>query len=101
MKVELVIEMSDDSLRDLAAKQAQEMLHNLNSTEGDLGATIRQLRTRKALSEPQLAQQVGVDQRTLRDWEQARSRPNEAQLRALCTALDVSRARLLAPYHPN
>jgi DNA-binding transcriptional regulator YiaG len=95
--------VSDGSLRDLAASQAQELLRNLNTREGDLGATIRQLRTRgpKALSEPQLARLVGVDQETLRDWEQGRSRPDDAQVSALCTALDVSRARLLAPYHPN
>jgi DNA-binding transcriptional regulator YiaG len=95
--------VSDGSLRDLAASQAQELLRNLNTREGDLGATIRQLRTRgpTALTQPPLAHLVGVDQETLHDWEQGRSRPDEAQLGALGTALGVSRARLLAPYSPN
>lgn len=55
-----------------------------------LGETIRTLRLEKGLTQPQLAQLVGVSKGMISIWENNINEPKASYLKALAVALDVT-----------
>lgn len=60
------------------------------------GATIRELRERKNMTQAQLAGKIGVSPKTVSKWETAKGLPDIFLLDGLAAALDVSVMELLS-----
>ena len=60
-----------------------------------LGETIKALRLEKGLTQPQLAQLVGVSKGMISIWENNINEPKASYVKALSIALDVSVSVLL------
>lgn len=60
------------------------------------GATIRQLREGKSMTQAALAQRIGVSPKTVSKWETAKGLPDISLLDGLAAALDVSVMELLS-----
>ena len=61
-----------------------------------IGRFLGQVRRERELTQEQLAQRLGVSQRTVSRWETGRNMPDISMLTALCAQLDISVAELLA-----
>lgn len=61
----------------------------------EIGTKIRYFRERKGLNQKQLANQIGVSNSRVSNWEQGINRPDADTLASLCVALDVSADELL------
>ncbi len=61
-----------------------------------IGDYISQKRREKNLTQAQLAEQLGVSDKTVSKWENGKSMPDYAVIERLCGALGVSVAELLA-----
>ena len=61
----------------------------------NLGETIKSLRIEKGLTQPQLAELVGVSKGMISIWENNINEPKASYVKALATALDVSADYLL------
>lgn len=61
-----------------------------------MGATMRELRRRKLLTQKELAEAVGASYQTIQRWESGESTPRPAAMRRLCAVLDVTAEALLA-----
>lgn len=59
------------------------------------GTTIKQLREAKGLTQAQLAQQIGVSDKTISKWETAKGLPDISLLEAIGQALGISVQELL------
>ena len=60
-----------------------------------LGEKIKYLRLEKGLTQPKLAEKVGVSPGMISIWENNINEPKASYLKALATALDVSVSFLL------
>ena len=60
------------------------------------GQTIKKLRTKKGLTQIQLAEQIGVSDKTVSKWETAKGLPDISLLQPLCKALGVSVMELMS-----
>lgn len=60
-----------------------------------LGETIKALRLEKGLTQPQLADLVGVSKGMISIWENNINEPKATYLKALASALDVTVDQLL------
>jgi len=56
---------------------------------------LRQLRTSKNLTQKQLAEMLGVDQRTISVWETGKNEPDFKTLAKLCDIFDESIENIL------
>ncbi|MCL2861399.1 MAG: helix-turn-helix domain-containing protein [Firmicutes bacterium] len=56
---------------------------------------IKELREEKGLTQKQLANQIGVDQRTISSYEIGHTEPDIKTIRKLCKIFDVSADYLL------
>lgn len=56
---------------------------------------LKALRTRRLLTQKELAEKVGVSWQTVSEWESGRQQPRMAHLRKLCEALGVTPDELL------
>jgi transcriptional regulator with XRE-family HTH domain len=61
-----------------------------------LGQRLQQLRVNAGLSQPELAQRIGVAVGTLQDWEVDAGEPGSGAVAKLATALGVSPDELAA-----
>ena len=61
----------------------------------EIGCFIARCRTAKALTQAQLAQQLGVSDKTISPWERGKTMPDLSLYEALCEALDVQISELL------
>ena len=61
-----------------------------------IGRFLGQVRRERGLTQEQLAQRLGVSQRTVSRWETGRNMPDISMLTALCAQLDITVAELLA-----
>ena len=61
----------------------------------NLGEKIKQIRTEKGLSQPQLANEVGVSKGIISIWENNINEPKATYLKNLAMVLDVSADYLL------
>ena len=61
-----------------------------------IGQFLGQVRRERGLTQEQLAQRLGVSQRTVSRWETGRNMPDISMLTALCAQLDITVAELLA-----
>ena len=61
----------------------------------NLGETIKSLRLEKGLTQPQLAELVGVSNGMISIWENNINEPKASYLKALANALEVSVDTLL------
>lgn len=55
-----------------------------------LGETIKALRLEKGLTQPQLAERIGVSNGIISIWENNINEPKASYLKALAVALDVT-----------
>jgi transcriptional regulator with XRE-family HTH domain len=60
-----------------------------------LGETIKNLRIERGLTQPQLAEMVGVSKGMISIWENNVNEPKASYIKALALALDVSADYLL------
>ncbi len=60
------------------------------------GATIRELRERKSMTQAQLAEKIDVSPKTVSKWETAKGLPDISLLDSLAAALDVSVLELMS-----
>lgn len=61
----------------------------------EIGNRIRKYREELGISQKQLAEQIGVSNSRVSNWEQGINRPDADILAKLCTALNVSPSSLL------
>ena len=61
----------------------------------EIGNRIRKYREEFGLSQTQLAEQIGVSNRRVSNWEQGINRPDADMLAEICMALNVSPSLLL------
>ncbi len=61
----------------------------------EIGNRIRKFREELGISQKQLAEQIGVSNSRISNWEQGINRPDADILAKLCTALNVSPSSLL------
>lgn len=61
----------------------------------EIGNRIRKFREELGISQKQLAEQIGVSNSRISNWEQGINRPDADILVKLCTALNVSPSSLL------
>jgi transcriptional regulator with XRE-family HTH domain len=61
----------------------------------EIGARIRQYRESANLTQKQLADQIGVTNSRVSNWEQGVNRPDVDMLADICRALNVSPSQLL------
>lgn len=61
----------------------------------EIGNRIRKFREELGISQKQLAEQIGVSNSRISNWEQGINRPDADILAKLCTALNVSPSLLL------
>lgn len=72
-----------------------------NNTEGgeivkyEIGSRIRKFREERGISQKQLAEQIGVSNSRISNWEQGINRPDADRLAGICRALSVSPSELL------
>ena len=57
--------------------------------------SLRELRRRAMLTQQELADRLGVDQRRIHEWESGTAMPRPVNQRRLCEALGVTSAELL------
>jgi transcriptional regulator with XRE-family HTH domain len=55
----------------------------------DIGAFIRMMRKEKGMTQEQLAEMLGVSQRSVSRWENGKTMPDLSLYEPLCKALDV------------
>ena len=60
------------------------------------GQTIKKLRVKKGLTQIQLAEQIGVSDKTISKWETSKGLPDISLLQPLCKALGVSVIELMS-----
>jgi transcriptional regulator with XRE-family HTH domain len=58
---------------------------------------LRSWRTRRFLTQKELADKVGVPYQTVQRWESGQSFPRPRHLKSLCEALEVTPDELLTP----
>ncbi len=63
------------------------------------GATIKQLRESRKLTQAELAEQIGVSSKTISKWETAKGLPDIALLQPLAQALGISVIELMNGEH--
>jgi|LSQX01.2.fsa_nt_gb transcriptional regulator with XRE-family HTH domain len=63
--------------------------------EEDIGAFIRMMRKEKGMTQEQLAEMLGVSQRSVSRWENGKTMPDLSLYEPLCKALDVQVSELL------
>ena len=63
----------------------------------NLGETIKSLRLEKGLTQPQLAELVGVSNGMISIWENNINEPKASYIKSLANVLDVSADVLLGP----
>lgn len=56
---------------------------------------LKAIRTRRLLTQKELAEKIGVSWQTVSEWESGRQQPRMQHLRKLCTVLEVSPDELL------
>ena len=61
----------------------------------NLGETIKSLRLEKGLTQPQLAEMIGVSKGMISVWENNINEPKASYIKALAQALEVSADYLL------
>ena len=61
----------------------------------NLGETIKNLRIERGLTQPQLAEKVGVSKGMISIWENNVNEPKASYIKALAEALDVTADYLL------
>lgn len=61
----------------------------------EIGNRIRKYREELGISQKQLAEQIGVSNGRVSNWEQGLNRPDADKLAELCVALNVSPSSLL------
>lgn len=64
----------------------------------NFGASIRQLRTARGLTQAELADVLGCAQTTVAGWENDQSHPRRDRMRPLADALGVHLATLFSEY---
>lgn len=60
-----------------------------------IGATIKELRREKGITQEQLAEYLGITSRAVSQWECDRTSPDISQLPALCHIFGVSSDKIL------
>lgn len=60
-----------------------------------IGATLRELRTERGVSQLYLAKQIGVSQKAIDYWERGVNEPKASYIIALCDYFNVSADYLL------
>lgn len=65
-------------------------------SENKIGSFIQLSRKEKGLTQKDLAEQIGVSDKTISKWENGNSVPDTAILNSLCEALDISVNELLS-----
>lgn len=70
-------------------------MNNINSVKYEIGNRIRKYREEAKLSQTQLAEQIGVSNSRVSNWEQGLNRPDADMLAEICKALNVSPSLLL------
>ena len=63
------------------------------------GATIRQLREKRNLTQAELAERIGVSSKTISKWETAKGLPDISLLQPLAQALNISVIELMNGEH--
>ena len=63
------------------------------------GATIKQLREARNLTQTELAQRIGVSSKTISKWETAKGLPDISLLQPLAQALNISVIELMNGEH--
>lgn len=63
------------------------------------GATIRQLREKRNLTQAELAERIGVSSKTISKWETAKGLPDISLLQPLALALNISVIELMNGEH--
>ena len=63
------------------------------------GATIRQLREKRNLTQAELAEKIGVSSKTISKWETAKGLPDISLLQPLAQALNISVIELMNGEH--
>lgn len=63
------------------------------------GATIRQLREKRNLTQAELAEQIGVSSKTISKWETAKGLPDISLLQPLAQVLNISVIELMSGEH--
>ena len=63
------------------------------------GATIKQLRERRSMTQAELAEQLGVSSKTVSKWETAKGLPDISLLQPLAQALGISVIELMNGEH--
>src|SRR5690242_12847673 len=63
--------------------------------------SLRRFRERKFMNQSQLAEALGVRQKTVSDWERGTARPRPAHMKNLCDVLGVTPDELLAALEPG
>lgn len=66
-----------------------------------LGMRIKELRTKQALSQPELAEKIGIEQSYLSKLENDKSIPSDEMLQGVLDAFNISLADLIAPIDVN
>lgn len=67
-----------------------------NLPEFAFGAVIRKYRNKSGLSQPELAELMGVSRNTITNWENDRARPEVETIRTLCSTLSIPLYELFA-----
>lgn len=62
----------------------------MNNIKSDIAANLRHLRTRRGLSQEEIAEQVGVTRQAVAKWENGDSLPDILNCEALADLFDVS-----------
>lgn len=76
-------------------KKDGDNVNNINSGKYEIGNRIRKYREEAKLSQTQLAEQIGVSNSRVSNWEQGLNRPDADMLAEICKALNVSPSLLL------
>ncbi len=63
-----------------------------------LAEKLRRLRSLRGLTQKEVAQAVGIDESTVRNYELARRMPRAKQMEALCEALSITASALTRHY---
>ena len=65
-------------------------------SQQDIGRFIAEKRRMKNLTQEQLAERLGVSNKTISKWETGKSMPDYSLVEALCKELDITVSELLA-----
>lgn len=63
--------------------------------QGKIGSFIKDVRKEKGLTQEQLAEKLGVSQKSISRWETGKTMPDYSLLPGICEALDINVAELL------